>query len=147
VNVAISAHRHPSHIFRAARHDDVAGAGCDLAQGRMDRGFGRSAFAIDCHTGDRFRPAGRQQCGTCNVTALLAYLCDAAKNYIAHDARLQLGARQQLADRQRAEMIGANLFKTALKSAYRRPGGFDDNDIGHSALAFRPEPGTFLPFS
>ncbi|MNH20507.1 hypothetical protein D3C79_802820 [compost metagenome] len=145
VKVSVAAHRNAAHVFRATGHYHIHRATGDGASGQVHSDFTRTAFTVDGQPGNADRPACTQQCGTGDIGGLLTDLRHAAEDHIFDLLRSHIYAFQQAANHQRAQMIGAHSRKAATKPADGRAHRINDNDLVHSALALRPDPGTCLP--
>src|SRR5471030_1263437 len=150
-----------AHHERRARHRlDAAGehqarlAGADGARGRADRVHARTAQAVDGSARHFLRQAGQQRRHARHVAVVFAGLVGAAVDDVVDGAPVDAGiTAHQLAQRQRAEVVGADVFQRAGVAADRGADRVADKGISHFGLLFitvtaaRRSPPAILPSS
>ena len=147
VDLAVAAHAHAAHVLRAARHDHPGGTGGDQAGREVHGDLAGAALAVDREAGNGVRPAGAEQRRARDVGRLFTDLGHAAEDDVVDGTGVDPGAVHEDVQQVRRKMVGAHAGQAALVLADRRAHRLDDVDVLHSALAFRPEPGTRCPAS
>ena len=147
VDGAVGAHGHARHRLGPARDDQIAEPRRDLGRADMDGGFGRPAFAVDRHGGDRHGPARAQQRGAGDIGRLLADLGHVAEDDVFDLPGLDARPGDQFIQGVGAQMIGPHAGQSAAKLANGRADRRDHIDRVHRLLPRRPDPGTLTPFS
>jgi hypothetical protein len=129
----VAAHGNPRHILRAARNDDISQAAGDFAYCRVNRGLGRSTFAIDCHARDMLWPSGAEQRRPRNIPALFPNLGNAAEHNIVDMIRRKAIPINDRTQDIRPQMIGAHAGERSPKTADRGPNGINYHYSRHIA--------------
>ncbi|KAH0444850.1 hypothetical protein KCU90_g644, partial [Aureobasidium melanogenum] len=143
MQIAIAAHRDAAHVFRAAGHHHLGRSECNQTRGDVHRFLAGAAFSVDREARDAVRPTRAEQRRARDIGGLLANLRDAAEDYVVDDFRREPHTFDQFIDHMRTQMIGTHARERAAKLADRRARRTHDHDVAaHSALPFRPEPGT-----
>lgn len=120
------------HVLRAARDDEVLGAGQDTLGGEVHGLLGGAALSVDGDAGDLLGQSGRQPAGAGDVTGLRSDGVEAAEDHVLDGRRVDSGPLDEGLDDMGAEVGGVDGGRVlpcveADRSAYR----FDDVCLGH----------------
>ena len=120
------------HRFDAARDGEVHFAAADGARGVADRIEPGGAQPVDSDAGDFVGQAGQQQRHAGDIAVVLAGLIGAAENDFVEPRPVGLGvAGNQRLDRNRGEIVGADLGERAAVAADRCARGIADEHLPH----------------
>src|SRR3546814_18859069 len=122
MNGSIAAPRPTAHPLGPAGDHDIARPRHDLSNRDVNGSLRGTAFTVDRHAGDGFRPARTQQRGPCDIGALLANLGHATEDDIIHHVRRKAIAFHQRIQNHRTQMVGTYRCQATARSEERRVG-------------------------
>ena len=107
---------------------------CDQAGGREVHRLLRGAtLPVDGHTGDRLRPAGREDGGAGDVVRLLGDLAHASPHHVVDDNGVDPRALRQPGEDVRREVGGMNAREGSVALARGGANRLDDDCISHES--------------
>ncbi len=125
------------HGLHAAGDDALALARHDGLRGTGDRLEPRAAEPVDRLAWDFDRQARKQRRHARDVAVVFARAVGAAEDHVVDQDRIDRGALEQRADRDRGEVIGTHGRQRATVSADGRADGVDDYSATHTDLVSR----------
>ena len=117
-----------AHRLHAAGHRDLDVAGGDPLRGEHHRLQPRAAHLVDRQRRDVFGEAAVQRRLARRVLAV-AGLDHVAHDALVHQRRIDAGAGDRFADRERAELRGGEFLQRAQELAGRGAGGGEDDGV------------------
>ena len=127
----VGAHRDARHVLHAGADHDVLRAGHDALSGEVDRLLAGATEAIDRRPRDFDGEARDQNRGAADVHALLAGLGDAPDHDVVDLRRIDAGTGDELAERQRQQIVRPDRAQGTAAAADRGPDGFNYYGLAH----------------
>ncbi len=125
--------RRAGHRLRAAGDCDFDLARPDRARRRRDRLHARGAEPVDRRAGNGIGEAREQQRHAGEIAVVLPRLIGRAEKHLLDRLLEARMAAQEFADRERCEIVGADVGERAAVAADRSPHIVADEGVGHRA--------------